>query len=140
MDLNTKNHVNNQTALNILMIFIGAGIGGVLRYTIGGGVQSITGASFPFGTLTCNVLGCLVIGFLGAAFAGPILIPEQYRLGILVGILGGFTTFSSFGNETFSLMTDSQWLYAGLNLTLSNALGLIGVWAGVTLSHRIYGV
>jgi CrcB protein len=123
-----------------LLIFLGAGLGGVLRYAIGGWVQALTGASFPNGTLVVNVIGCLAVGFLGAAFAGPVLIREEYRIAVLVGLLGGFTTFSSFGRETFALAADREMLLAGLNLLLTNGLGLIAVWLGTRLAERIYGV
>lgn len=124
----------------LVLIFLGAGLGGVLRYAIGGWVQAFTGASFPSGTLLVNVLGCLAVGFLGAAFAGPVLIREEYRIAILVGLLGGFTTFSTFGRETFSLAADREMLLAGLNLLLSNGLGLAAVWLGTRLAERMYGV
>jgi CrcB protein len=122
------------------LIFLGAGLGGVLRYVVGGGVQALTGESFPSGTLVVNLLGCLAIGFLGAAFAGPVLIREDYRTAILVGVLGGFTTFSTFGRETFSLAADREMLFAALNLLLSNGLGLAAVWLGTRVAQRIYGV
>lgn len=124
----------------LLLIFLATGLGGVLRYTIGGWVQGLTGASFPSGTLVVNLLGCLAIGFLGAAFAGPILIREEFRIAILVGLLGGFTTFSTFGRETFVLAADRELLLAGLNLLLSNGLGLAAVWLGTRVAERIYGV
>lgn len=126
--------------LKLVYIFIGAGVGGVLRYLIGGWVQHMTPGTFPTGTLTVNVVGCLFIGFLGAVFTGPVLIREEYRLAILVGILGGFTTFSTFGSETFSLANDRDFLRAGLNLVLSNGLGLLAVWFGLRMAERWYGV
>lgn len=124
----------------LLLIFLGAGLGGVLRYAIGRWVQVLTGESFPSGTLVVNLIGCLAIGFLGAAFAGPVLIREAYRTAILVGFLGGFTTFSTFGRETFSLAADREMLFAALNLLLSNGLGLAAVWLGTRLAERIHGV
>ena len=124
----------------LILIFLGSGLGGVMRYAIGGWVQALTGASFPSGTLVVNVLGCLAIGFLGAAFAGPVLIKEEYRIAILVGLLGGFTTFSTFGRETFALAADREMLWAALNLLLSNGLGLAAVWLGTRVAERIYGV
>jgi CrcB protein len=125
---------------NLLLIFLGAGLGGMLRYAIAGWVQALTGESFPSGTLIVNVVGCLAVGFLGAAFAGPVLIKEEYRIAILVGLLGGFTTFSTFGRETFVLAADRELLWAGMNLVLSNGLGLAAVWLGTRLAERYYGV
>ena len=124
----------------LILIFLGSGLGGMLRYALSGWIQSWTTESFPTGTLVVNVVGCLAIGFLGAAFAGPKLIKEEYRIGIIVGILGGFTTFSSFGRETFALAADRQLMLAALNLLLSNGLGLSAVWLGTRLADRIYGV
>jgi CrcB protein len=63
------------------------------------------GSNFPFGTLSVNLLGCLAIGFLAAIFVGPVPLREEYRLGLVVGLLGGFTTFSAFGFETFLLLS-----------------------------------
>jgi len=122
------------------LIFFGAGFGGVARYALAGWIQSPAGDSFPVGTLAVNVIGCLLIGFLGAAFAGPVLLREEYRIAVLVGVLGGFTTFSTFGRETFDFAADRQWLFAALNLILANGLGLAAVWLGTRVAQRLYGV
>ncbi len=103
-------------------------------------MQALTGASFPTGTLVVNLVGCLAIGFVGAALAGPVLIREEYRIAILVGLLGGFTTFATFGRETFALAADREMLLAGLNLLSSNGFGLAAVWLGTRLAERISGV
>jgi len=126
--------------IKIALIFLGAGLGGVLRYAMSGWVQGLSGSSFPTGTLAVNAVGCLLVGFFAAAFAGPVLIREEYRLALVVGVLGGFTTFSTFGKETLALAADRQWLFVALNLLLNNGLGLLAVWAGVRTAHRIYGV
>ena len=96
-------------------------------------------AAFPIGTLVVNTLACLAVGFLGAALAGPLLIREEYRVALLVGLLGGFSTFSTYGLETFSLLGDGQKWRAGANVLLSNGLGLGAVWIGYRLAERIYG-
>jgi len=118
----------------ILLIGVGGAGGSILRYLIGDWIQKATGSSFPLGTLTINVTGCLAIGFLGALFAGPLPVREEYRLAVLVGILGGYTTFSSYGRETMALAGDQQWWFAAANLLSSNALGLAAVWVGARLS------
>lgn len=123
----------------LILIFVGSGTGGVLRYAISGWVQSWTTASFPTGTLAVNLIGCLAIGFLSAAFSGPVLLKEEYRIGIIVGIIGGFTTFSAFGKETFALAADRQMMLAGLNIILSVVLCLGAVWLGTRLSERMHG-
>jgi CrcB protein len=125
----------------LLLIGLGGAVGSVLRYLVGGWVQRATTESFPTGTLVVNVTGCFAIGFLGMVFTGtgPGLMREEYRVAILVGILGGYTTFSSFGRETFALAGDNQLWYAAANIILSNAVGLGAVWLGHRLAERLYG-
>jgi len=129
----------------LLLIFIGAGIGGVLRYLIAGWTQNLTinATLFPTGTLAVNLIGCLIIGFLATAFTGntaPIRIDEPYRIAILVGILGGFTTFSSFCYETLELLKEREFMLAILNITISNLGGLAAVFFGWKIAQRIFGL
>lgn len=113
------------------LIFIGSGLGGVARYAFAGLAQRLNPhAGFPIGTLLVNVTGCLAIGFLSAALAGRSLMREEYRLAILVGVLGGYTTFSTFGWETFALLNGGQFARAAMNVLLSVFGCLIAVWAG----------
>jgi CrcB protein len=126
--------------LKLVLLFAAAGLGGVLRYAISGWAQGLTQGPFPVGTLLVNVLGCLAIGFLAAAFAGPVLIREDVRIAILIGLLGGFTTFSTFGQETFGFVTDRGFGLAAANLLLMNGLGLLAVWSGTRLAEHWYGV
>ena len=123
------------------LVFFGSGLGGVLRYALTGLIQNWWGPSFPLGTLIVNVSGCLVMGLLAAMMGGggPVLVREEYRVAILIGIIGGYTTFSSFGRETMALVADGEWLFAALNVILSNLLGLLAVWAGAAISVKIYG-
>lgn len=121
-------------------MFIGSGVGGVLRYGLSGLVHRVSGEGFPSGTLVVNVSGCLAIGFLAAAFDGPLPMREEHRIAILVGLLGGFTTFSAFGRETLALAEDRQWISAGANVLLSVSLGLTAVWAGARLSRWWFAV
>jgi len=123
----------------VLLIFLAGGCGCLLRYGLGGAVQRLTGSTFPTGTLTVNLIGCLLIGFLAALFTGPVLIREDYRVAILVGLLGGFTTFSTYGYETVGLTGDGQLRLAALNLLLSNGLGLAAAWLGARVAVAIYG-
>jgi len=123
-----------------LALIAGAGaVGAVLRYLVAGWVQQGASGSFPVGTLSVNVLGCMVIGLLGAVFAGPVVVREEYRLALMVGLLGGFTTFSSFGFETMALLNEGQVRLAIVNVVASNGLGLVAVWIGYRLGERIYG-
>ena len=124
----------------IILIFLGSGLGGVLRYGLQGWVQRLGDGSLPVGTLAVNVLGCGVLGLLAAALTGPILIREEYRIGLMVGVIGGFTTFSTFGFETFSLANEGQWRFALLNVALSCGLGYSAVWFGFRAGERWFGV
>jgi CrcB protein len=124
----------------LLLIFLGSGIGGICRYLLSGWTQRLANGSFPIGTMVVNVVGCFLIGFLVAAFAGRWLLREEYRIGLIVGILGGFTTFSAFGLETFRLTNDGQFALAALNVVLSCALGLAAVWFGYRLAEVWLGV
>lgn len=123
----------------LFLIGLGGAFGSVLRYLLDGWIQRITTESFPTGTLFINVTGCFAIGFLGMLLTGPVPVREEYRVAILVGVIGGYTTFSTFGRETFTLAADSQFWYAALNVVLSNVLGLGAVWLGHRLAERLYG-
>jgi len=123
-----------------LLIFIGSGAGGVLRYALSGLTQRLANGSFPIGTLIVNITGCLLIGFLTAALSGRVLVREEYRVAVLIGLLGGYTTFSTFGLETFALLNAGQPWRALLNVTASVTLGLAGVWTGYRLAENWLGV
>lgn len=125
--------------LKPVLIFVGSGGGGLLRYWLGGLIQGWWGPAFPLGTLIINVSGCLVMGFLAAAWTGPVLIREEYRQGVLIGVIGGYTTFSSFGREAIALAHDGEWLRAGGYVLGSVALGLLAVWLGAAIAAKTYG-
>ena len=119
------------------ILFVGAGgfIGSVLRYVLSGLVNRLEMAgSFPLGTLVVNVAGCLVIGFLYGVAESRDMIGANMRLFALVGLLGGFTTFSTFGYESYSLARDALRLAAVANVALHITLGLLAVWLGSVLS------
>ena len=129
-----------KTMLKYALIALGGALGSVLRYAVQGWVQRWTNGSFPIGTLAVNVVGCLILGFLSAMFAAPILVRQEYRVGLTVGILGGFTTFSTFGLESFNLANEGQLRLAVLNVMLSCGLGIAAVWVGYRLAERWFGV
>ena len=121
----------------IWLIFIGGGLGAVLRYLLAGWVQQASGSVFPFGTLVVNVSGCFLIGLVGGLLLGLRPLPEEYRLALLSGLLGGYTTFSTFSLETFQLAENHGYFYAGLNIVLSVTGGLIAVWMGRQMAGPI---
>lgn len=125
--------------LKYTLVFLCSGLGGVARYGLSGLVQNWWGPTFPLGTLVVNITGCLGIGFFATAFSGGLLVREEYRVALLVGIFGGYTTFSAFGRETMALVEDGQFARAGLNVLLSVAVSLAAVWIGSELATRIYG-
>ena len=125
--------------MKILMIGGGGAGGALCRYALAGWAQSLSKGLFPVGTLTVNLAGCFVIGFVGAWLAGPLVIREEYRLALLVGFVGAFTTFSTFGFETMSLLNDGQRTVALLNVLVSNVAGLALVWCGYRLAEWCYG-
>ena len=122
-----------------LYVGLGGFIGSVLRYWVSGATQQIANnPAFPLGTLAVNLLGCLVIGFLAQlADTRGVFTPEA-RLFVFVGILGGFTTFSTFGNETMNFLRGGEGLPVFLNVGVHIFAGLGAVWLGRTLAYWIW--
>jgi CrcB protein len=118
----------------VLLATVGA-VGTLARWGLQGWVQRLCGASFPWGTLAVNALGCFLFGLVFVAAEERSLISAQTRIIILVGFMGAFTTFSSFAFETAALLRDSQWLYAFGNVALQNILGLACVFAGFAVGR-----
>jgi CrcB protein len=120
----------------LLAIAVGGGTGAVLRHFANHIVQEHFGSSFPLGIFLVNVLGCLAIGVIAGLIATTrIQVGEVGRAFIVVGILGGFTTFSSFGLDTFTLARGGQFGAAIVNAFGQLFLGLAAVWAGYALAH-----
>jgi CrcB protein len=119
------------------ILYVGAGsfIGGILRYLLTSWTSKILDPSFPYGTLAVNVLGCLVIGFLAGLAESRLTFTTDARLFLFVGILGGFTTFSAFAWDTFSLARNTQTIAALSNIALQVVLGLLAVWIGNLSAH-----
>lgn len=122
-----------------LLVGLGGFAGSILRYWLSGYIQQLTqSATFPFGTLTVNLLGCLVIGFLSELAEMRSAFSAESRALLFIGLLGGFTTFSTFSNETTNLLRDGQNLPAGLNIGAHIVLGLAAVWLGRSLAYWIW--
>jgi len=106
---------------------------------VSGAVQQLSGSlNFPYGTLAVNVIGCLLIGFLSQLVEMRGVLNAEARLLIMTGLLGGFTTFSTWSNETMTLLRDGQVGLALVNVGGSVALGLLAVWAGYTAAYSIW--
>jgi CrcB protein len=124
---------------NILLVGAGGFIGSALRYLASGYVQQSTKSiDFPYGTLAVNVIGCFIIGLLAQLAESRGVFTSESRLFVFTGILGGFTTFSSFGNETLNLARDSQMMNALANIGANVIIGLLAVWLGRTVSYLIW--
>jgi CrcB protein len=118
--------------LNCIWIMLGGALGTGARYWASGFVAQRFGEVFPWGTLFVNVTGSFVIGFFAALIdpAGPFLVSPRLRQFVMIGVCGGYTTFSSFSLQTLELARDGDWLRAGLNSVLSLACCLFSVWLG----------
>ncbi|MEI6682188.1 MAG: fluoride efflux transporter CrcB [Bacteroidota bacterium] len=117
-----------------LILAIGAGsfIGGISRYLLSLFIQDRIDTTFPFGTLTVNILGCFLIGVV-FGFADRGNMSQEWRLFLATGILGGFTTFSAFSNETVGMMRDGQFWYASSYVVSSIVLGLVATFIGIMI-------
>ncbi|MBL8100787.1 MAG: fluoride efflux transporter CrcB [Anaerolineales bacterium] len=122
---------------NILLVGAGGFIGSVLRYLIGGYFQGFA-KSFPLGTLAVNVIGCFIIGLLAHLGEKYGMFSNESRAFIFIGILGGFTTFSAFGNETINLMRQGFGANAFINIGANVVFGLLAVWLGRVIGHLIW--
>jgi CrcB protein len=123
--------------LAYLWVALGGAAGSVARFWLNGVVSERYGATFPWGTMAVNVLGSFVIGVLGAMTLPEGRMSSEARAVttqlLMIGICGGFTTFSSFSLQTLNLLRDREWLYAGGNILLSVVLCLISTWLGFLL-------
>ncbi len=117
---------------NALWIFIGGGLGSLARWWFSGFIAGAVGQTFPWGTLLVNVTGSFIIG-LFATVTGPEgrwLAPASFRQFFMLGVCGGYTTFSSFSLQTLNLAEEGEWLYAGANVVFSVVSCLVAVWLG----------
>ena len=125
--------------MTFLLVAAGGAAGSLARWGLGGWIQGTTGAAFPWGTLVVNVIGCAAIGAL-AAFAPRWGLPEPWRIGLQVGVLGGFTTFSSYAVEAQQLVDGAHLAVAALYLALTVVAALVAVVLGLTATRRAVGL
>ena len=124
---------------NILLVGLGGALGSIARYLVSLWVQAATqSVNFPFGTLTVNLVGCFVIGFLGELAESRGIFTSEMRLLVFIGLLGGFTTFSSFGNDTLNLARSGQMFNALGNVFANVVFGLALVWLGRTTAYLLW--
>jgi fluoride exporter len=121
----------------LLLIGLAGLVGTLSRYWLSGAFSSRYGETFPLGTLVVNLVGCFLVGLLYYLLQERFPVNETVRTIILIGLLGGFTTFSSFGLQTFKLLQDGQFGLAALNVTVANLIGLFLVWAGYTFAKVV---
>ncbi len=121
--------------VNFLIVAIGAGLGGGLRYWLSDISYKIFPIYFPYGTLIVNVLGSFFLGILIFGFGDKELINPTLKLLLGVGFCGGFTTFSTFSFETVTLLRDSQFYFAGINILANILLGLIGIYLAYIITR-----
>ena len=125
--------------VNILLVGAGGFIGSVLRYLLSGYVQeSANRMDFPFGTLAVNVIGCFVIGLLAQFGEKYGTFSNESRAFLVIGVLGGFTTFSSFGNDTVNLFRQDFVMNAFANVGANVIFGIFAVWLGRAVGHLIW--
>src|SRR5579863_3548482 len=119
-----------------LWVALGGALGSVARYWMTNAVAALTGPRFPWGTILINVLGSFVIGLFAflTTPVGRVPVSFDIRAFVLVGICGGYTTFSSFSLQTLELVRTGRWFEAGGNIVLSVVLCLAAVWAGYALA------
>lgn len=123
--------------LRLFILGVGGALGTLSRYLLDGFIQQLFGFQFPYGTLVVNVSGCLVIGFLGTLADEKFLFGPHFRTIIFLGFLGAFTTFSTFAYETWVMLKESQFFYAGLNVLLNIIVCFIGLLLGVFLARLL---
>ncbi|HEX9615065.1 MAG TPA: fluoride efflux transporter CrcB [Bacteroidota bacterium] len=120
-----------------MLVFLGGGLGAVARYWLSAAVYRFLSPEFPYGNLVVNISGCLCIGLIMSVTEERFVIPSTLRLFLAVGILGGFTTFSSFSYETIALLKGGEFFYGSVNI-LATVLGcLAGTYAGISLGKII---
>ena len=124
----------------LLLIAAGGALGAMLRFLVSNGVYALAGRDFPYGTLTVNVLGSLLMGILYVLLVERLAFAVEWRAFLMIGVLGAFTTFSTFSIETLLLIETGEHMRALLNMMLSVVLCILATWIGVVGFRQVYGV
>lgn len=123
--------------MNVLLVALGGAVGSVLRYLVTLIVARATPPTFPFGTFVVNLSGCIALGLLVGAAEQRALLSTGSRALLMVGVLGGFTTFSTFALENVVLLRSGDLLFAALNLCGQVCGGIVSLWAGYLIGSRL---
>jgi CrcB protein len=121
----------------VVSVAVGGALGAVSRYGLDRVIEQRSESSFPWSTFVINVTGCLLVGFLIAALVDRRSAPEWVRAGLVVGFCGGYTTFSTFGQETLDLIEADEVVLAVLNVCASVVVGVLAVLAGARLARLV---
>jgi len=121
----------------ILFIAAGGATGALLRYWMSNGIHAYMGRGFPYGTLSVNLLGSLLMGLAYVFLVERMDVSPEWRAGLIIGLLGAFTTFSTFSIETLNLIEAGEQLKAGLNILFSVTLCITGCWFGMIIGRQI---
>ena len=120
----------------VLLIVFGA-VGTLARYGLDGWIQYRVGSAFPAGTLTVNLLGCLLLGTIAEFSLNHISVPADWRIGLTIGLMGGFTTFSTFGWDSLRMLQDGEWTKALLYIGASVVGGILAMMVGMRLGNAL---
>jgi CrcB protein len=122
---------------NVVLVFLGGGIGALARYGLDGAVYRLVNTTYPLGTFVVNIVGSFIIGVLMASLGDRFLLQPSLRIFLAFGVLGGFTTFSTFSFESIRLLESAQYLYASINVISTITLCLAATFVGMTLGKLI---
>jgi len=123
--------------IRIAFIAAGGATGAVLRYWVSTGIYAVLGRGFPYGTLAVNIIGSLLMGLLYVFLFERMDVSIEWRAGLIIGLLGAFTTFSTFSIETLNLIEAGEQIKAGMNILLSVILCVLGCWFGMIFGRQI---
>ncbi len=121
----------------LIMIAAGGAAGSLMRFVLSTGIHRVAGRDFPYGTLSVNVIGSLLMGLLYILLIERASVSVEWRALLLVGFLGAFTTFSTFSIETLNLLENGELIKAGANVLLSVILCILAAWSGVILGRHL---